>query len=46
MMHVGDDVTEASNRVIKRTKKVYDVTDHTENQFQKYLVPGRNVVTD
>jgi hypothetical protein len=31
MLHVGNDVTDASNRVMKRTKNVHDA----EKQFQK-----------
>jgi hypothetical protein len=46
ILHVGNDVTDASNRTIKRTKKVHGVIEHIEKQFQKYFVPGKNVAID
>jgi hypothetical protein len=46
MLHVGNDVTDASNRTIKRTNKVHGVIEHIEKQFQKYFVPGKNVAID
>jgi hypothetical protein len=46
MLHVGNDVTDTSNRIIKRTKKVHGVIEHTERQFKKYFVPGNNVAID
>jgi hypothetical protein len=41
MLHVGNNVTDARNRTIERTKKVHGVIKHTEKQFQKYSVPGK-----
>jgi hypothetical protein len=46
MLHVGNYVTDASNRIIKRTKKVHGVIEHTGKQFQKYFVPGNKVAID
>jgi hypothetical protein len=46
MLHVGNDVTDASNRIIERSKKVHGVKEHMEKQFQKYFVPGNNVAID
>jgi hypothetical protein len=37
MIHVGNDTTEESNRAIKRTKKVHEVVEYIEKQFQKYF---------
>jgi hypothetical protein len=34
---MGNNTTEESSQAIKRTKKVYRVTEYIEKQFQKYL---------
>jgi hypothetical protein len=35
-----------SNRAIKRTKKVHGVIEHIEKQFQKNVVPGKNIAIE
>jgi hypothetical protein len=42
----GKYVTGASNRTIRRTKKVHGVIEYIEKQFQKHFVPGKNVAID
>jgi hypothetical protein len=46
MMHVGNDTTEEGDDAIKRVRKVHGVIEHTEKQFQKYFVPGKNTAID
>jgi hypothetical protein len=45
MLHGGNDVTEADNRAIRRTKKADGVLEHSK-QFKKYFLPGENIVRD
>jgi hypothetical protein len=46
IMHVGIDINEESNRAIRKTNKVHGVIKHTEKQFQKYFIPGKNIAID
>jgi hypothetical protein len=39
----GNDTTEESSRAIKRTKKVHEVIEHVEKQFQENFVPGKSL---
>jgi hypothetical protein len=42
----GNDTTEEYNRAVKRKKKVHGVIEHTEKQFQKNFVAGKNTAID
>jgi hypothetical protein len=46
MLHVGNDATKESSRPFKRTERVHGVTEHTEKQFQKYVVLGKSTAID